>query len=73
MYSKSIPRMFPYPRAGPSFSWTREDQGEGVYGAHSPVDSMVAAEYVLYVAEQLQVAVYVPLESNLPVRLPSGA
>ena len=32
MYSKSIPRMFPYPRAGPSFSWTREDQGEGEYG-----------------------------------------
>ena len=57
-------RKFPHPRAGPSFACTREGHGEVEYGVHSPVDSIVAAEYALYVAEQLQVAVYAPLGSR---------
>ena len=61
--------MFPYPRAGPSFSWAREGHGEGDHGVHSPVDSIVAAEYALYVLEKLQVAVFAPPESNLPAAI----
>ena len=65
---------FPYSQSGSitatsspsSQTEHNHDAREEIYDDYSLVDAIVSADYALYVAENMQLALYEPLESYLP-------
>lgn len=51
---------------GPTFDLSSPLGEQDQFEDTSPVDAIVAADYAVYQAEQMQLALYVPPESNLP-------